>query len=183
VTTGGGGAVLTNDAEVARRAKHISTTAKQPHKWAFWHDEIGFNYRLPNLNAALGVAQLQQLDGFIAAKRRLAERYAAALGGVQGARFVWEPEGTRSIYWLNAILLNDDSGVGRDEMLQATHDVGLYTRPVWTPMHELPMFHSAPRDDLRMAESISRRLINLPSSAKLGRDGIAGSAAAPRAGT
>ena len=168
ITTGGGGAVLTNDPVLARRAKHLTTTAKTQHKWAFLHDEIGWNYRLPNLNAALGVAQLQQLDEFIAAKRRLAQRYADAFAPLTGVNFLDEPAGTTSNYWLNAILLEDDSGATRDEVLQASHDSGLLTRPAWTLMHQLPMFQDAPRGDLQTAESIARRLVNLPSSAKLG---------------
>ena len=107
VTTGGGGAILTNDEELGRRAKHITTTAKLPHKWAFVHDEVGFNYRLPNLNAALGCAQLEQLDGFLASKRRLAAAYQRAFAGVPGVQFSREPEGTTSNYWLNAILLDE----------------------------------------------------------------------------
>ena len=107
VTTGGGGAILTNDEELGRRAKHITTTAKLPHKWAFVHDEVGFNYRLPNLNAAFGCAQLEQLDGFLTSKRRLAAAYQRAFAGVPGVQFAREPEGTTSNYWLNAILLDE----------------------------------------------------------------------------
>lgn len=168
VTTGGGGAVVTNDVEWAARAKHLTTTAKQPHRWAFIHDEMGWNYRMPNINAALGVAQLEQLDGFVAAKRRLAARYAEVFDRIEGARFVMEPPGTASNYWLNAIVLDDDSGAARDALLETTHAAGLLTRPAWTPMHLLPMFTSAPRADLSVTESIHRRLVNLPSSAALG---------------
>jgi perosamine synthetase len=168
ITTGGGGAVVTDDTALARRAKHLTTTAKLPHKWAFVHDEIGWNYGLPNLNAALGVAQLEQLDEFIAAKRALAHRYAETFAQVRGTTFVLEPPGTSSIYWLNAILLDDDSGAARDRVLQATHDAGLRTRPLWTPMHCLAIFKECPRADLSIAESIQRRLVNLPSSAVLG---------------
>ena len=168
VTTGGGGAIVTNDADLAARAKHLTTTAKRPHRWAFLHNETGWNYRLPNINAALGVAQLEELDGFVAAKRRLAARYAEAFGSVPGVRFVHEPAGTAGNYWLNAILLDEDSETARDEVLEATHAARLLTRPAWMPMHRLPMFASAPRDDLAVTESIHRRLINLPSSAVLG---------------
>jgi perosamine synthetase len=168
VTTGGGGAVITNDGELARRAKHLTTTAKVPHQWAFVHDEIGWNYRLPNLNAALGLAQLEQLDGFVAAKRQLARRYAEVFAAVRGVKFVAEPEGTASNYWLNSILLDDDSGLARDAVLKACHAAGLLARPAWTPMHQLAMFRDCPRDDLTVVESIARRLVNLPSSAALG---------------
>jgi perosamine synthetase len=171
VTTGGGGAVVTNDQALARRAKHLTTTAKIPHEWEFVHDEVGWNYRLPNLNAALGLAQLEQLGGFVAAKRALARRYAAAFAGVRGAALVAEPEGSASNYWLNAILLDDDSGRARDAVLRVTHDAGLLTRPAWTPMHRLAMFRDCPRGDLAVTESIARRLVNLPSSAVLGMGG------------
>ena len=167
VTTGGGGAILTNDEELGRRAKHITTTAKLPHKWAFVHDEIGFNYRLPNLNAALGCAQLEQLDGFLASKRRLAAAYDRAFAGVPGVAFAREPEGTTSNYWLNAILLDEAHADLRDEVLTALNNFGFGARPTWTLMHHLPMFAACPRGDLRVAESIERRLINLPSSASI----------------
>lgn len=168
VTTGGGGAIVTDDEALARRARHLTTTAKQPHAWAFLHDRTGWNYRLPNLNAALGLAQLEQLDRFVAAKRALARRYAEAFAGVQGLCCVEEPVGTTSNYWLNAILLDDDSGAARDAVLKAAHASGYLARPAWTPMHQLPMFRDCPRSDLSVAESIARRLINLPSSAVLG---------------
>ena len=167
VTTGGGGAILTNDEELGRRAKHITTTAKLPHKWAFVHDEVGFNYRLPNLNAALGCAQLEQLDGFLASKRKLATAYQRAFAGVPGVQFSREPEGTTSNYWLNAILLDEAHSEQRDEVLAALNAAGFGARPAWTLMHRLPMFAACPRGDLRAAESIERRLINLPSSASI----------------
>jgi perosamine synthetase len=167
VTTGGGGAILTNDEELGRRAKHITTTAKLPHKWAFVHDEIGFNYRMPNLNAALGCAQLEQLKGFLASKRRLAAAYDRAFADVAGVHFAREPEGTTSNYWLNAILLDEAQAGQRDEVLTALNASGFGARPAWTLMHRLPMFSAAPRGDLRIAESIERRLINLPSSASI----------------
>jgi perosamine synthetase len=167
VTTGGGGAILTNDEELGRRAKHITTTAKLPHKWAFVHDEVGFNYRLPNLNAALGCAQLEQLDGFLASKRRLAAAYQRVFAGVPGVQFSREPEGTTSNYWLNAILLDEAHADLRDEVLTALNASGFGARPTWTLMHRLPMFAACPRGDLSVAESIERRLINLPSSASI----------------
>lgn len=167
VTTGGGGAIVTNDADLARAAKHLTTTAKVPHKWAFFHDQVGFNYRLPNLNAALGVAQLDQLDGFLAAKRRLAEHYIAGLGDFAGLQVVKEPAFARSNYWLNAVLLDEDQADRRDTVLEAANAAGLQCRPTWTLMHRLPMYEAVPRAPLPIAESIERRLINIPSSAKL----------------
>lgn len=167
-TSGGGGALVTNDVELGARAKHLTTTAKLSHRWAFLHDEMGWNYRLPNINAALGFAQLEELDGFVAAKRRLAGRYAEIFSTVSGVRFVKELEGTASNYWLNAILLDEDNETARDEVLEKTHAAGFLTRPAWTPMHQLAMFAGAPRAELGVTESIHRRLINLPSSAILG---------------
>jgi len=167
VTTGGGGAIMTNDEALAHKAKHLTTTAKLPHPWAFVHDEIGWNYRLPNINAALGLAQLEQLSGFVAAKRALALRYAEAFAGLPGVKWVKEPEGTASNYWLNAILLDDDDMATRDAVLQACHDAQILARPAWTLMHKVAMFKDCPRDDLSTAESIERRLINVPSSASL----------------
>ncbi len=168
-TTGGGGAIVTNDVTIAERARHITTTAKLPHRWEFIHDEIGFNYRLPNLNAALGCAQLEELAGFVADKRRLADRYAEAFADVPGLEVVREPEFGRSNYWLNAILLDPDQAGLRDPILQATNDAGFMTRPVWRLIHRLPMYADAPRMDLPVSESIEARLINIPSSATLGR--------------
>jgi perosamine synthetase len=170
VTTGGGGAIITNDVALARRAKHLTTTAKVPHPWDFVHDEVGWNYRLPNLNAALGLAQLEQLPGFVEAKRQLARRYIEAFDKLGGVTVIVEPHGTTSNYWLNAILLDDDSERDVHTVLSATHAAGLLTRPAWTPMHRLSMFGDCPRDDLSVSESIARRLINLPSSAALGMD-------------
>jgi perosamine synthetase len=167
VTTGGGGAILTDDEELGRRAKHLTTTAKLPHKWAFVHDEVGFNYRLPNLNAALGCAQLEQLAGFLQSKRLLAIAYERAFSNVPGVRFAREPEGSTSNYWLNTILLEEAHSSSRDELLAALNDAGFGARPAWTLMHHLPMFAACPRGDLHIAESIERRLINLPSSASI----------------
>jgi perosamine synthetase len=167
VTTGGGGAILTNDAQLARRAKHITTTAKVPHRWAYVHDEIGYNYRLPNLNAALGCAQLEQIDQFLESKRRLAERYRQAFSAVPGVHFFSEPAFARSNYWLNAILLDREYAHYRNELLDRTNDVGLMTRPTWALLHTLPMYAHCPRMDLSTAEDIERRLINIPSGAGL----------------
>jgi perosamine synthetase len=167
ITTGGGGAVLCNDEALARRVRHLSTTARLARGWSFVHDEIGYNYRMPNLNAALGRAQLESLTGFIAAKRALAARYARAFAEVPGVRFALEPPGCESIYWLNAILLDPELASQRDAVLDETNRAGIETRPVWTLMLRLPAFSSCPRMELPVAESIEARLINLPSSAFL----------------
>ncbi|MGE4556717.1 MAG: LegC family aminotransferase [Desulfovibrionaceae bacterium] len=167
VTTGGGGAILTNDEALADRAKHVTTTAKLPHKWEYVHDRVGFNYRLPNINAALGCAQMEVLPDFLARKRRLAEAYARAFDAVNGVRFVTEPEGRRSNYWLNALLLDEDLADLRDEVLEKTNAAGVMTRPAWTLMHRLAMYQDCPRGDLSVSESLERRLINIPSGPKL----------------
>ena len=167
VTTGGGGAILTNDEELGRHAKHLTTTAKVPHRWEFFHDETGYNYRMPNINAALGCAQLEQLPSFLAAKRRLAHRYRDVFASVEGVRFVDEPEYGTSNFWLNAILLDSELAAERDAVLSATNDMGMMTRPAWTLMNRLPMYSSCPAMDLSTAESIERRLVNIPSSANL----------------
>ena len=169
ITTGGGGAIITNDEELGKMAKHLTTTARVAHQWSFIHDRIGYNYRLPNINAALGCAQMEELPGFIASKRVLATRYADAFDGIAGLRFFVEPDFASSNYWLNVLLLDEPDLAARDAILQATNDAGLMTRPAWTLMHRLPMYENCPRMDLRVAESLEARLINLPSSPKLGQ--------------
>lgn len=168
ITTGGGGAILTHDPRIAERAKHLSTTAKQSHRWAFVHDEVGYNYRLPNINAALGCAQLERLGDFLAAKRRLYGRYEKALRALPGARLFHEPSGCRSNYWLQALVLDEPCARVRDAVLEATNDAGYSTRPVWTPVHRLLPYRNYCGMKLPVTQSLERRLINLPSSASLG---------------
>lgn len=168
ITTGGGGAILTNYEAIAKIAKHITTTAKVPHKWAFNHDLIGYNYRLPNINAALGCAQLEQLDGFLKRKRALADSYRKTLAMIDEVTFFTEPDFAKSNYWLNAIILKDDDMVLRNEILEILNNKGIMTRPAWTLMHKLPMFEDCPRMDLTVSESLEKRLINIPSSVALG---------------
>jgi perosamine synthetase len=167
ITTGGGGALLTNDAALARRAKHITTTAKMPHAWEFRHDEVGYNYRLPNLNAALGCAQLEQLPGKLATKKELFARYQAAFAKVDGVRLVAEPARCISNYWLQTLLLDADHADSRDALLKVTNESGQMTRPAWTLMHELAPYKNCPRMGLETAQSLASRLINIPSSPSL----------------
>lgn len=167
VTTGGGGAILTNDAELARHAKHLTTTAKRLHRWEFSHDEVAWNYRLPNLNAALGCAQMERLPDFLARKRVLANRYQAAFSSFADVRFMAEPEQSRSNYWLNTVRLEGSDLNMRDKVLTAVNDAGYQCRPTWTLLHKLPVFAACPRSPLPMAERLEASLINLPSSAKL----------------
>lgn len=161
ITTGGGGMVLAGE-EIGTRAKHITTTAKKPHAYEYVHDEIGYNYRLPNLNAALGCAQMEQLPDFLAKKRALAEHYAAHLEA-SDLRFVREPADSRSNYWLNAVICEDREQ--RDALLKATNDSGVMTRPVWALMNHLGMFAHCRRGPLANAEWLEQRVVNLPSSA------------------
>lgn len=167
ITIGGGGAILTNEEELGKRARHLTTTAKTPHKWAFTHDCIGYNYRLPNINAALGCAQLEELPGFLKNKRKLAEKYKKAFEDIDGVRFFTEPDFAKSNYWLNVLLLDEIFSDKRDILLEMTNSAGIMTRPAWTLMHRLPMFTGCPKMDLSVAESLERSLINIPSSASL----------------
>jgi perosamine synthetase len=167
VTTGGGGAILTSNPQLAKHVRHLVTTARVPHAWSFIHDEVGYNYRLPNINAALGCAQLEELPAFVERKRHIAVRYFSAFERVKGAHMMREPKGARSNYWLNCVLLDPENAHHRDDVLAATNQRGIITRPVWTLMHRLPMYSNAPRADLSEAEDIERRLVNVPSSAAL----------------
>lgn len=167
ITTGGGGAILTMDGELGRRAKHLTTTARVAHRWSFLHDEVGFNYRLPNLNAALGCAQMERLDEMIARKRQLAARYRERFASVEGADILQARAGTTSNYWLVALRLDTADETLRDGVLEALNGSGYMARPVWTPMHHLPMYRQVPRMDLACAEVLERQIVNLPSSAKL----------------
>jgi aminotransferase in exopolysaccharide biosynthesis len=160
MTTGGGGMILT-DAVLGERAKHLTTTAKKPHPYEYIHDEVGYNYRLPNLNAALGCAQLEQLESFIEVKRALAAAYQCELS-VTNLAFVSEPEGCRSNYWLNAVICEDKTH--RDALLETTNQQGVMTRPIWALMNHLSMYQNCRRGDLSNAEWLEARVVNLPSS-------------------
>ncbi|NBV71341.1 MAG: LegC family aminotransferase [Burkholderiaceae bacterium] len=167
ITTGGGGAILTNDTELARHAKHLTTTAKLPHAWEFRHDQIGYNYRLPNLNAALGCAQLEQLPMKLSAKKALFLRYQIAFQELPGVRLVSEPVNCKGNYWLQTLLLDAEIANQRDPILRVTNDAGYMTRPAWTLMTELYPFKDCPQMDLTTAKSLEQRLINIPSSSHL----------------
>ncbi|MEN6318284.1 MAG: LegC family aminotransferase [Syntrophaceae bacterium] len=169
ITTGGGGAILTNDEELGNLIKHITTTAKVPHPWEYRHDQTGYNYRLPNLNAAVGCAQMEQLETFLGYKRMLAERYEEAFRNVEGIIFFKEPEFSRSNYWLNVLLLDSVYEGQRDALISLAAENGIMVRPSWILMHRLPMYKECPRMDLTVAESLERRLINIPSSPVLGK--------------
>jgi aminotransferase in exopolysaccharide biosynthesis len=162
MTTGGGGMILC-DSTFEKKARHLTTTAKASHPYEYFHDQIGYNYRMPNLNAALGCAQLERLETFVSEKRKLADEYRQVLKGTE-LEFVSEPEGCRSNYWLNAVLCPDLES--RNCLLEETNSAGIMTRPVWQLMHRLPMFTHALHGDLSCSEWIESRLVNLPSSSR-----------------
>jgi aminotransferase in exopolysaccharide biosynthesis len=170
ITTGGGGAILINDPELARQAKHLTTTAKLPHAWEYRHDEVGYNYRMPNINAALGCSQLEQLPQLLYSKRALFFRYQDAFNEVDGVQLKSEPNGCSSNYWLQTIILSVDNSAYRDAVLAATNKAGYMTRPAWVLMDELTQFSNMPSMDLDGARSLYERVINIPSSAYLGQD-------------
>lgn len=162
VTCGGGGAIVTNDEELAKKAKHLSTTAKVPHSWEFVHDEVGFNYRMPNLNAAVACAQLEQLPSILDNKRKLAKEYTSYFANVEGVQHINEAEGTKANYWLNCVVLNDlDS---RNAFLEQTNGSKVMTRPIWKLMNKLPMYEACQCAPLPNAEWLEDRVVNIPSS-------------------
>jgi dTDP-4-amino-4,6-dideoxygalactose transaminase len=161
ITTGGGGMLLFNDEKLAAKAKHLTTQAKVPHPWEYIHDEIGYNYRMPNINAALGVAQLEQIDSYLAAKHKLAEAYKYFFAQTE-IQYIPELENSRSNYWLNCVLLPNRHE--RDAFLKYTNENEIMSRPVWELMNRLPMFKNAKCGDLSNAEWIADRLVNIPSS-------------------
>ena len=168
VTTGGGGAILTNDDKLGDLARHLTTTAKLTHPWLFIHDEIGFNYRMPNINAALGCAHLESLPKFIEKKRQLYNLYKTAFQNVKGLKVFTEPSFGKSNYWLNALLLDHDLSKERDSLLELLNNNGIMARPTWNLMHELQIYYDCPKmDDLSVAQNLTRCLINIPSSPHL----------------
>lgn len=164
-TTGGGGALLINDAALAAEARHLTTTAKKPHRWTYDHDRIGYNYRMPNINAALGCAQLENLTATIKFKRDLHIAYEAAFRDAPGVRFIETPKAQTQNHWLNAIAVNEIEE--RDHILQQTNDAGFMTRPCWAALHTLSMYRDAPCANVSVASNLCDRLINIPSGAGL----------------
>ena len=161
ITTGGGGMLITDDPELATRAKHITTTAKVPHPYEFMHNEIGYNYRMPNLNAALGTAQMERLEEFLQKKAQLADQWNAFFQE-RDVHFVRTTDGNKANHWLNAIIL--DSKSDRDEFLKLTNDERVMTRPIWTLMSKLPMFKNCQSDGLENSLWLEERVVNIPSS-------------------
>lgn len=164
ITTGGGGMLLFMDEDLGSLAKHLTTQAKVPHRWEFKHDNIGYNYRMPNINAALGCAQLEHIDDFIANKRATANVYAEFFKNIKDIQFFVEPENAYSNYWLNAVILHDHSA--QLEFLQETNDSGVMTRPIWELMNRLPMFEKYQHDSLKNSIWFADRVVNIPSSVR-----------------
>ena len=165
VTSGGGGAIITNNKDLAKKAKHLSTQSKIPHKWEFKHDEIGFNYRMPNLNAALACAQLEKLDFYIQNKREISDLYFEFFKNNNEIKLIREVRQSKSNYWLNSIILKDKKQ--RDNFLKFTNDNGIMTRPVWCLMNKLDMFQNSPRSNLKTAEWLEERVVNITSSVRI----------------
>ena len=165
ITSGGGGVIVTDDEELAKKAKHLTTTAKVPHKWEYVHDMVGYNYRMPNLNAALLVAQLEQLDDFLQNKRDLACEYEGFFSRFDRVKFVKEPQNSKSNYWLQSIILKDKKQ--RDEFLEITNSNGVMTRPVWKLMNELDMFKDCQCSNLKNSKYLEQRVVNISSSVRL----------------
>lgn len=165
ITTGGGGMMLFQDEELGKLAKHLTTQAKIPHRWEFKHDYIGYNYRMPNINAALGCAQLENLDKFVASKRQVAKDYAEFFKGIEDITFFTEPEKSFSNYWLNVVILNDKTS--QLEFLEYTNDHGVMTRPIWELMNRLDMFKGCETDDLEQTQWFTDRVVNIPSSVRI----------------
>jgi perosamine synthetase len=164
ITTGGGGMLLFQDEELGKFAKHLTTQAKVPHRWAFVHDHIGYNYRMPNINAALGCAQLENLERYVENKRETAQIYADFFKNVPDITFFTEPENCRSNYWLNVVMLKDKAA--QQEFLEYTNDHGVMTRPVWELMNRLEMFKHCENDGLKNTEWLADRIVNIPSSVR-----------------
>jgi len=167
ITTGGGGAILTDDSNLAKHAKHLTTTAKLPHPWEFRHDEIGYNYRMPNLNAALGCAQLERLPEKLLAKRVLFKRYQETFANIEGIKLMAEPINCRSNYWLQNLILDESQANQRDTILETTNKNGIMTRPAWELINSLPPYTHCPSMNLQSSNSILKRLISIPSSPRL----------------
>jgi len=167
ITTGGGGAILTNDEDIADYAKHITTTGRIPHPYRYIHDVVAYNYRMPNINAALGCSQLEDIDELIASKREIAKRYLQAFSTQTDLEIFAEPDGCRSNYWLNTMILGRDLSSSIFDLIETLNQAKIYVRPIWEPLHQLDIFKDCPRMDLTNTLDLCSRIINLPSTPKL----------------
>ena len=167
ITTGGGGAVITNSSKIANIVRHLSTTSKINHPYEFYHDQVGYNYRMPNINAALGVAQIDKFSDILKMKRNLAFHYFQNFADFQYGVLANEQANCISNFWLNTIVLETERLDIRNSIIDLLHKDGIYCRPIWTPLHLLPHFQNCPRSDLETTEKLRPKIINIPSSPKL----------------
>ncbi|NOX34960.1 MAG: LegC family aminotransferase [Deltaproteobacteria bacterium] len=167
ITTGGGGAILCNNSTIAKKVKHLTTTARVNNKLNYFHDQTGFNYRMPNINAALGCAQIEQLPEFLKKKRKLAQKYIKAFDGIKGASVLNEPDYAKNNFWLNTLVLDKPDRELLQTILERTNNTGIQTRPVWTLLNKLPMYKKCPSMSLTCAKALKDRVINIPSSINL----------------
>ena len=162
ITTGGGGAILTDDIALADYAKHLTTTAKVPHKWEYVHDEIGYNYRMPNINAAIGCAQLEKVSEFLKHKKQLTAKYDKHVANLDGVRLFKQPKHSNSNYWLQTLVLDDS--LNRDEVLTFLNENGVMSRPIWRPIHKLEMYKACPKMELTVTDILNKNIVNIPST-------------------
>lgn len=162
VTTGGGGAIVTNDDQLADYAKHLTTTAKIPHRWEYVHDEIGYNYRMPNINAALGCAQLEKIKVFLRKKKVLTEKYEQLICNLEGVQLFKQPLNSESNYWLQTLILEDS--LNRNKVLSFLNDNGVMSRPIWQPLHELKMYKNNPMMEMNTTMQLKQKIVNIPSA-------------------
>ena len=167
ITTGGGGALLTNSLKIAKKLKYLSTTAKTPHRWKFEYSDIGFNYRMPGINASLGCAQMKRIKSYVNSKRKLFKKYKVGFDNLKDIKVFQEPKNARSNYWLQTIILDNKISYLKDKILEKTNNLGFSVRPVWKPLHKLNKFKSYPRMEMKVTNNLEKRILNLPSSVYL----------------
>ena len=170
ITTGGGGALLTNSLKIAKKLKYLSTTAKTPHRWKFEYSDIGFNYRMPGINASLGCAQMKRIKSYVNSKRKLFKKYKVGFDNLKDIKVFQEPKNARSNYWLQTIILDNKISYLKDKILEKTNNLGFSVRPVWKPLHKLNKFKSYPRMEMKVTNNLEKRILNLPSSIYLSKE-------------
>jgi perosamine synthetase len=170
ITTGGGGALLTNSLKIAKKLKYLSTTAKTPHRWKFEYSDIGFNYRMPGINASLGCAQMKRIKSYVNSKRKLFKKYKVGFDNLKDIKVFQEPKNARSNYWLQTIILDNKISYLKDKILEKTNNLGFSVRPVWKPLHKLNKFKSYPRMEMKVTNNLEKRILNLPSSVYLSKE-------------
>ncbi len=164
ITSGGGGALISTDGDILKKAKHLTTTAKKAHAWKYEHDVIGYNYRMPNINAALACAQLECINDFLKDKRTIAEQYRAYFATIPDIKFFDEPLGSKSNFWLNSIIFSSERDQQR--FLEESNASGVITRPIWVPMHKLDMYSKCERTEMAVTDALSSRIVNIPSGVR-----------------